>query len=51
MQIIYFRLHFGREINLKRFYKNWGSHSAAAENQIFVKPSALSLGKYVLRIE
>jgi hypothetical protein len=51
MQISYFRPHIGREINLKKFCKIWGSHKAVAENPSFIKRYALSLGKYGLRIE
>jgi len=37
--------------NLKKFCKIWDSHNAVAENPSFIKPYALSLGKYGLKIE
>lgn len=51
MQISYFRLHIGREINLKKFCEIWGYHNSVAKNLGFVKRYAFSFGKYGLRIE
>lgn len=38
IQISYFRPHIGKEMNLKKFCKIWGSQKAVAENPSFIKP-------------